>query len=240
MKGLILYNPLIAYYRVSTAEQGRSGLGLEAQRDAIERFAASEGFAIVAAFKEVETGKGADALDRRPQLAAALSEARKYGKKTPICVSKLDRLSRDVHFISGLMAQKTPFLVAELGADTDPFILHLYAALAEKERQLISERTKAGLRAARARGVRLGNPKLSEVHAVHNSRTAAAAFDFAAAVAPAIHQAQTAGARSLRAIAATLDKQGVLTPMGGRWHPQQVANMLRRIAHYPEKQYDFS
>ena len=107
--------PLVAYYRVSTREQGRSGLGLEAQREAIARFAETEGFELVAEFTDIETGKGADALDRRPQLAAALETARRHGKSCPVAVAKLDRLSRDVHFISGLMTQRVPFVVAELG-----------------------------------------------------------------------------------------------------------------------------
>ena len=125
--------PLVAYFRVSTREQGRSGLGIDAQRAAVARFAEAEGFDVVSEFTEVETGKGADALDRRPQLTAALVEARRQGR-VPVVVAKLDRLSRDVHFISGLMAHKTPFLVADLGPDVEPFLLHLYAALAEKER----------------------------------------------------------------------------------------------------------
>ena len=133
----------IAYYRVSTQRQGRSGLGIEAQRAAVARFAEAEGITILQEFTEVETGKGADALDRRPQLAAALATARQA--KCPVVVAKLDRLSRDVAFIAGLMAQRVPFIVAELGADADPFMLHLYAALAEKERRLISERTRAAL-----------------------------------------------------------------------------------------------
>jgi DNA invertase Pin-like site-specific DNA recombinase len=124
-----------AYYRVSTRQQHRSGLGIEAQRTAVTRFAEAENFQIIAEYVEAETGKGADALDRRPQLAAALAAA-----KTARCcvlVSKLDRLSRDVAFVSGLMAQRVPFIVAELGRDADPFMMHLYAALAEKERRLI-------------------------------------------------------------------------------------------------------
>ena len=108
----------IAYIRVSTQGQGRSGLGLEAQKDAIARFAEAEGFAVAETFTEVETGKGADALERRPKLAAAIKAARKL--KAPVIVSKLDRLSRDVHFISGLMAHKVPFIVTELGADLIP------------------------------------------------------------------------------------------------------------------------
>src|SRR4051812_43341279 len=120
----------VAYYRVSTRQQHRSGLGIEAQRAAVTRFAEVEGLKVIVEYVEAETGKGADALDRRPQLAAALASARTA--KCAVLVSKLDRLSRDVAFISGLMAQRIPFIVAELGADADPFMLHLYAALAEK------------------------------------------------------------------------------------------------------------
>ena len=120
----------IAYYRVSTARQGRSGLGIEAQRAAVTHFAESEGFTLTAEFVEVETGKGADALDRRPQLAAALAAGR--SGKCPVIVAKLDRLSRDVAFVASLMAQRVPFIVAELGSDADPFMLHLYAALARE------------------------------------------------------------------------------------------------------------
>src|SRR5208337_215355 len=113
-----MFKPLIAYYRVSTREQGRSGLGLDAQRAAVARFAEAEGFEVVSEFTEIETGKGADDLDyRMPQLAASLAAARRNGK-APVVVAKLDRLSRDGHFISGLMAQKTPFLVAVLGPRT--------------------------------------------------------------------------------------------------------------------------
>src|SRR6516165_3979008 len=151
---------VIPYYRVSTPRQGKSGLGLEAQRVAVEHFAATEGLHLASAFVEIESGKGADALELRPQLAAALKLARK--QKSSIVVAKLDRLSRDVAFISALMAQRVPFIVAELGADADPFMLHIYAALAEKERRMISARTKAALKAAKARGVVLGNPQLAK------------------------------------------------------------------------------
>src|SRR3954465_15699198 len=125
----------VAYFRVSTEKQGKSGLGLDAQRGAVGRFAAEHGHEIAAEFVEVETGKGADALDRRPQLAAALKKAKT--ERCPVIVAKLDRLSRDVAFISGLMAQRVAFIVAELGPDVDPFFLHIYAALAEKERSLM-------------------------------------------------------------------------------------------------------
>ena len=173
----------IAYYRVSTQRQGRSGLGIEAQRATVGRFAETEGMAITAEYTEVETGKGADALDRRPQLAAALEAARKA--KCPVVVAKLDRLSRDVAFISGLMAQRVPFIVAELGADVDPFMLHLYAALAEKERRLIGERTRAALAQRRAQGKRLGNPRnAGHAAALGRQSQAAGADRFAADVLP--------------------------------------------------------
>jgi DNA invertase Pin-like site-specific DNA recombinase len=219
--------PLIAYYRVSTREQGRSGLGIEAQRQAIVRFAQSEGFEVIAEFTEIETGKGFDALEKRPQLAAALANARRYGK-CPVAVSKLDRLSRDVHFISGLMAHKVAFIVAELGVDADSFTLHLWAALAERERKIISERTKAALQAAKARGTRLGNPRLAEARAAVNARSQASADTFAVAAAPAVREAQAAGAKSLREIAAALNARGIATARGGRWEAQTVANVLRR------------
>ena len=143
----------VVYLRVSTERQGRSGLGLEAQREMVRAFAEREGMGLLGEFVEVETGKGADALDRRPKLAAALALARK--EKCPVIVAKLDRLSRDVHFISGLMSRNVPFIVAELGseANANPFMIHLYAAFAEQERRVISERTKAALAAKKAQGV---------------------------------------------------------------------------------------
>ena len=151
--------PCIEYVRVSTKEQGRSGLGLEAQREAIGQFCLRERFNIVASFVEVESAKG-DTLARRPKLREALKAARRIKdddyKYAPVVVAKLDRLSCDVHFVSGLMAERVFFICADLGADTDPFMLHIYTAFAEKERRMISIRTKEGLARARARGKKLG------------------------------------------------------------------------------------
>jgi DNA invertase Pin-like site-specific DNA recombinase len=229
LKGQIM-KPLIAYVRVSTAKQGKSGLGIEAQQEALTHFAEAEGYELVRVFVEVETGKGSDALERRPQLAAALAEARR--RKCAIGVAKLDRLSRDVHFISGLMAHRVPFVVAELGADVDPFILHLFAALAEKERSLIGVRTKAALAAAKARGVQLGNPRLSEVRQAAHKAAAianeAAADQHAATVVPIIKQIKRAGATTLREIANALNKRGVQTARGGQWYATTVSNVLAR------------
>jgi DNA invertase Pin-like site-specific DNA recombinase len=234
MDVLILYNeapsmtsrPLVTYRRVSSAQQGRSGLGLNAQGEALARFAEAEGLTIVAEFTEVETGKGADALDRRPELAAALAAARKH--RCPVAVAKLDRLSRDVHFISGLMSQRVPFLVAELGPDVDPFILHLFAALAEKERAMISKRTKEALKAAKKRGVMLGGPKLRQARKAAAESIKATADRHAANVLPIIREVQRAGASSLRDIAEALNARGVATARGGRLYATSVANLMAR------------
>jgi DNA invertase Pin-like site-specific DNA recombinase len=139
---------IIFYARVSTRRQGKSGLGLSAQGKAVQAFADAEAFQIVGEYVEVETGKGADALDRRPQLKAALVEAKR--RKCSIVVAKLDRLSRDVEFISGLMSRRVPFIVAALGRDVDPFMLHIHAAVAEKERNRIAQRAREALAAAKA------------------------------------------------------------------------------------------
>ena len=217
----------IAYYRVSTARQGRSGLGIQAQREAVSRFAAAEGFELTTEFVEVETGKGADALDRRPQLAAALAAGRV--RKCPVIVAKLDRLSRDVAFISGLMAQRVPFIVVELGRDADPFMLHLYAALAEKERRLISERTRAALAARKVQGLALGNRtnarQAAELGNVASKRQADA---FAAKVHPIIELLRESGVTGLRGLAASLNVRGVRTARGGRWHVSNVKNVIDR------------
>jgi DNA invertase Pin-like site-specific DNA recombinase len=208
----------IAYTRVSTAQQGRSGLGLEAQLAALERFALAEDYNFVETFEEVETGKGADALERRPQLAAALKAAREH--KAPIIVAKLDRLSRDVHFISGLMSHKTPFIVAELGSDADPFMLHLYAALAEKERRLISQRTRDALAAKKAQGIRLGGLNAKGIQNRDQAK------ERAELLRPVF--AELSG-MSHRRMAAELNARKIPTPAGGLWHAVTVKRVLDRL-----------
>lgn len=210
--------PAVGYIRVSTAEQARSGLGLEAQADAIARFAEAEGFQIVTTFEEHESGKGADALDRRPQLAAAIKAARRANG--PVIVSKLDRLSRDVHFISGLMVHRVPFVVTELGVDVDPFVLHLFAALAQKERALISQRTKAGLAAAKRRGVKLGG------WTAGSERSAKQAAGLAARMKPVLAELADLSAG---AAAAELNRRGVPAARGGRWYAATVIKLRQRL-----------
>jgi DNA invertase Pin-like site-specific DNA recombinase len=206
----------IGYIRVSTTKQGRSGLGLEAQQDALRRFAEAEGFAFAETFTEVESGKHGD--DHRLELAKALELARKA--KAPIIVAKLDRLSRDVHYISGLMKHRVPFIVTELGADTDPFLLHLYAALAEKERRLISERTRAAMAKARERGVALGGLRDKGIELQREAQERAEELrDVFAELAD----------MSARKAAEELNARGIATPEGGKWYATQVIRVRRRL-----------
>lgn len=207
----------IAYIRVSTGKQGKSGLGLEAQQAAIERFAAQEGFTIGQSFTEIQSGKDDD--HKRPQLSAALQAARKA--KAPVIVAKLDRLSRDVHFISGLMKHKVAFIVADLGADTDPFMLHIYAALAEKERRMISLRTKDALASAKARGKQLGGLR------DYGRELQQAAIERAKAIAPILVELS---GLSARAAAAELNARQVATPTGKPWSAMTVIRVRERVA----------
>lgn len=219
----------IAYIRVSTATQGKSGLGIEAQRAAIARFAEAEGITIVAEHVEIETAKGADALDRRPLLAAALAQARRA--KCPVIVAKLDRLSRDVAFVAGLMAQRVPFVVAELGANADPFMLHIYAALAEQERAMIAKRTKDALQAKKAAGAQLGNrTNLAVAQKLGAAGNAAAADAFAENVLPIVRELSASGLTTLRELASGLAARNVRTARGGDWTPMAVKRLLDRAA----------
>lgn len=221
----------IGYVRVSTSAQGRSGPGLEAQRAAIARFAEAEGLDVTRVYEEIETGSGADALDRRPQLAAALKTARKA--KSPVLVAKLDRLSRDVHFISGLMSHRVEFVVCDLGRQSDPFVLHLYAALAEKERAMISARTKAGLSAAKARGTKLGmsarnKAEVRKIAASGAKANQTAALERIESIRWAVESALSGGV-SLRTASKLLNDRGVESPGGGHWHAPSLLKAARRL-----------
>jgi DNA invertase Pin-like site-specific DNA recombinase len=221
--------PIIAYIRVSTQKQGQSGLGLDGQKAAIERFCLAEGYTTVKLFTEIETGKGSDALDRRPQLKSALKQASAY--KCPIVVAKLDRLSRDVAFISGLMAQGVPFIVTEI-PNADPFMLHIYAAVAEQERTKISERTKAALAAAKARGVKLGNPHGPKPFtAAIQQMGIATVRQNADARAQQLSDifAEYAG-ESANAAAKALNERGLPSARGGKWTAHSVINVRARLA----------
>jgi DNA invertase Pin-like site-specific DNA recombinase len=215
----------VAYLRVSTEGQGRSGLGLEAQRAAVEAHAATTGGRIVSEFVEVESGRKRD----RPQLAAALAACR-TGRAT-LVIAKLDRLARNVAFVSNLMESGVEFVAADMPA-VNRLTVHILAAVAEEEARMISARTRAALAAAKARGVRLGNPRLlardAELSARGNAVQVANARRRASSVLPYIEGARRAGARTLAEIAEALMARGVPAPRGGdRWSPAQVRRTLR-------------
>jgi DNA invertase Pin-like site-specific DNA recombinase len=213
---------IVTYARVSTARQGKSGLGFDAQRSAMASFVQAHGLAVAGEFVEVETGKGHDALERPPPLKAALAEAKWL--KCPVQVSKLCRLGRDVHFISGLMVNRVPFIVSELGPDVDPFMLHVYAALSEKERKLISDRTRDALKVAKARGRVLGKHGRD----VLASRNKVAALEHATLLKGTVRSFQAEG-KGVREIAAALNDRGIPTPRGGKWHSASVHRMISRL-----------
>jgi len=207
----------VAYYRVSTDEQGRSGLGLEAQKKAVEEFLNGGDWDLVAEFTEVESGGKSD----RPEPEEALKLCKR--RKATLVIAKLDRLARNVHFISGLMERGVKFCAVEF-PNADPFMLHVHAAMGEHERRLISQRTKAGLERAKARGVKLG--RNGKALAKQN---AARAKSQAKELRPVIRRLRKEGVTTTRAIAAALNDQGIKSARGGQWHPQTVSLLLKRI-----------
>jgi DNA invertase Pin-like site-specific DNA recombinase len=228
----------IGYTRVSTKEQGSSKLGLDAQARAIEEFCTQQEIELLKTTQEVVSG-GAS-LDDRLMLRYAIAQAKK--NKCAILVSRLDRLSRDVAFIAGLMSQGVPFIVAELGLDVDPFVLHIYAAVAEKERRAISQRTKGALGSIKAKLARgeqhiskagnvvtsLGNPDNIK-HAGDKGRQAviAQADEFAAKLRPTIERMRR-DKMSMQAIAKELNESGTPTARGGNWTAKTVCNLIAR------------
>ena len=228
---------VVAYLRVSTREQGRSGLGLAAQRAEIKAFAAREGFTVKSWHQDIQTGAGADALKLRPGLAKALQEAKRA--RCALIVSRLDRLSRNVHFISGLMEHRVHFIVAALGKDRDDFTLHIYACLAEEERKILSKRVKGALAAAKARGQKLGQAGRSKaqqrrVGALAAVKIQKAAIQRAQAYRPHIEWAlRHTDARqrpvSYQLAADKLNRLKTPSPKGGRWSWEQVRQLARRF-----------
>ena len=213
----------VIYTRCSTQEQSKSGLGLQAQAVVCEAFASANGYEVLDTVVEVASGKYC--LDKRPKLSAALALAKK--NKAPIIISKLDRLSRDVSFISSLMSNGVPFIVVELGLHADPFTLHLYAALAEKERMLISNRTKEGLARTKANGVTLGNrTNLDSARVKGHATNAAKAAAFKAPLIEDIKAYRAAGL-SMETIATKLNEKKIKTANGFEWSKGTVSRMLK-------------
>ncbi len=214
----------IAYFRVSTQKQGASGLGLEAQKEAVGRFLNGGEWELVAEYEEVETGKGSDALAKRPQLKAALAACRKEG--ATLIIAKLDRLARNVHFVSGLMESKVKFVACDM-PEANELTIHIMAAFAEHEAKRISQRTKDALAIAKSRGVVLGKAGADNLRPNVEARQKVA-DDFAAKLRP-IFDGMKGRGLSQRAMIEELNAIGVPTAKGGTWRLAQVQRIITRL-----------
>lgn len=220
----------VAYYRVSTARQGASGLGLDAQRAAVEGLCAARGWELIAPpFQEIESGKRVD----RPELLKALDRAKLTGAR--LVIAKLDRLSRDAVFLLTLQNSGVRFVAADM-PDANELTVGIMALVAQSERKAISTRTREALSAAKARGQRLGNPngaaafkRAGKGNAAALEAVTANATARAAEMGPTVERLRSAGVVSLGGIAAALNDDGILTARGGRWHASSVRNLLARI-----------
>jgi len=212
-----MQGPFVAYFRVSTDRQGRSGLGLEAQQKAVRDYLA--GGQIVAEFTEIESGK----RNARPELARALAACRRH--KAKLVIARLDRLSRNLSFIAALIDAGTEFIAVD-NPHANRLTLHILAAVAQHEREMIAERTRAALQAAKARGVRLGRNAAERLAPANRQ----AAIERAAILAPMLSEMRLAGL-SARQSAHELTARGVPTATGGKWHAQTVIRAMNRVGH---------
>lgn len=212
----------VAYYRVSTQKQGQSGLGLEAQREAVTRYLDGGAWELAGEFVEIESGKH----DARPKLQAALKLCRLTG--ATLVVAKLDRLSRNAAFLVNLMESKARFVCVD-NPNANELTIHILAAVAQDERKRISERTKAALGAAKARGAKLGNPRLADVRQADtskaNERRRALAAAHRADLAEIVGEIRQSGVTSLSGVARRLNAMGIRARRGGRWTATQVARL---------------
>jgi DNA invertase Pin-like site-specific DNA recombinase len=220
---------IVAYHRVSTARQGSSGLGLEAQTRAIEDFARARNSNVIGSFTEVESGKN----NTRPELAKALHLAKVTG--ATLVIAKLDRLSRNAAFLLTLRDSDVRFMAADM-PDANDLTVGVMALVAQQEREAISKRTREALAAAKARGVKLGNPNgAAALHRAKKGNKAgvealqAKADQHAADLSPVIEALRSDGITSLGQIASALNERGMLTPRGGQWHKSSVRNLLNRL-----------
>jgi len=213
----------VSYYRVSTARQGKSGLGLEAQQEAVRHYLGRRAGDVIGEYTEIESGSHAD----RPQLQLALQQCRR--EKATLLIAKLDRLARNVHFISGLIKTEVEFVAVDMPAATN-FTIHILAAVAEHERDMASQRTKAALQVAKARGVQLGSPRAREtIRAAREKRIKAADRKALEFYWPLIASIQAAGLTTLREVAGALNARGIPSPAGRQWHPTTVKRVLERV-----------
>jgi DNA invertase Pin-like site-specific DNA recombinase len=212
----------VAYFRVSTDKQGKSGLGLEAQRKAVLDYLNGGTWSLIGEFTEIESGK----RNERPQLEKALAACKRH--KAKLVIAKLDRLSRNLPFIATLIESGVEFIAVD-NPHANKLAIHILAAVAQHEREMIAQRTKDALQAAKARGVVLGNPKLDHVRDRAVASLKADADRFARNVAPIIREIQSSGVASHPAIARALNSRGVATARGGEWTAVQVGAILRRV-----------
>jgi DNA invertase Pin-like site-specific DNA recombinase len=211
----------VAYFRVSTDRQGKSGLGLEAQQKSVLDYLDGGRWDLVGEFTEIESGKHND----RPELEKALAACKK--QKAKLVIAKLDRLSRNLAFIATLMDSGVEFIAVD-NPHANKLTIHILAAVAQHEREIISARTSAALKAAKARGKRLGNPKLSEARRHAALAKKERADRYSAKVLPVIREIHRSGIGSLRGVARALAARGIRTPRGGAWSPVQVSAILKR------------
>ena len=213
----------IAYYRVSTVKQGQSGLGLAAQRVAVAAYLNSFASSLIGEFTEIETGKGSNALDTRPQLRAALDSCKK--RKSTLIIAKLDRLARNVHFVSGLLETGCDFVAADM-PQANKVMIQMHAVMSEWERDQISARTKAALTAAKARGVVLGATGRANLRQNLEARTGAA-NDFAMKLSGVL-QGFAVAKMTQRQMVAQLNALEIRTVRGGAWSLAQLQRVLKR------------
>jgi len=211
----------VAYYRVSTSKQGSSGLGLDAQKDAVRKYLNGGSWELLEEFTEVETGKGSNALSKRPHLKAAIDYARK--NKAKLLIAKLDRLARNVHFISTLMEQKVKFVACDF-PEANELTIHILSAMAQYETKMISDRTKAALQQAKERGKKLGNPNLK----ADNDGRKKEAQDFANNLQLTLDTFRASG-MTQRGMVDELNKLGVKTSRGGEWSLIQLQRVLSKL-----------
>lgn len=219
------FSQYIAYYRVSTARQGKSGLGLDAQRYAVDSFLAGGNGQVLSEYVEVESGRRKD----RRELRRAIDHARVTRSK--LIIAKLDRLARNVSFTAALMDSGVEFVCCDM-PQANRFTIHILAALAEMEAEMISARTKAALSEAKRRGVKLGNPRLDLVRgtpAAANEVWKRLAQQRADSYLGLVLEAQRCGITTLQGMADHLNGKGALTPSGSRWYPATVARLLSRL-----------
>jgi DNA invertase Pin-like site-specific DNA recombinase len=215
----------VTYYRVSTTRQGISGLGLEAQRQTVERYLAGRSQTVLGSFTEVETGKGSNALEKRPQLRLALEMCRKTG--STLLIAKLDRLARNVHFVSGLIETGVDFIAADM-PNANKVMIQMHAVMSEWERDQISERTKAALAAAKARGVVLGATGPANLKTCNDQRQQKAR-EFRDRLRPVL-DGMVAQGLSRRAMVVRLNDLDIKAPMGGAWSLGQVQRLTKPAA----------